>query len=143
MCQKALLIACRSIGEAYGTAGAFQELLETVPGLKATLDEKIQLDVDDDPNGENRKWAQVIPFFAFSPEVRKIIYTTNAIESLHSQVRKTIRNKGHFPSDDAAIKLIYLALRQIKAKWKQPPKEWHAAKSQLAIQFGERFTLEN
>lgn len=88
-----------------------------------------------------RKWEQVVPFFAFSPEVRKIIYTTNAIESLHSQVRKTIRNKGHFPSDEAATKLIYLSLRQIEAKWKRPPKEWHAAKSQLAIQFGERFTL--
>jgi putative transposase len=88
-----------------------------------------------------RNWEQVIPFFAFSAEVRKIIYTTNAIESLHSQVRKTIRNKGHFPNDDAAIKLIYLSLRQIEAKWKRPPKEWHAAKSQLAVQFGERFVL--
>ena len=85
-----------------------------------------------------RKWEQVIPFFAFSAEVRKNIYTTNAIESLHSQVRKTIRNKGHFPNDEAAIKLIYLSLMQIEAKWKRPPKEWHAAKSQLAIQFGER-----
>lgn len=55
---------------------------------------------------------------------------------------KTISNKGHFPSDDAAIRLIYLALRQIEAKWRRP-KQWHAAKSQLAIQFGERFTLEN
>ncbi len=62
-----------------------------------------------------------------------MLYTTNAIESLRSQVRKTIRNKGHFPSDDAAIKLIYLALRQIEAKWQRPPKEWHAAKSQLGI----------
>lgn len=86
-----------------------------------------------------RRWAEVIPFFAFSPEVRKIIYTTNAIESLHSQVRKTIRNKGHFPSDEAAAKLIYLALRNIAVKWKRPPKEWHTAKAQLAIQFGERF----
>jgi transposase-like protein len=59
------------------------------------------------------------------------------------QVRKTIRNKGHFPSDDAAIKLIYLSLRQIEAKWKRPPREWQAAKARLAIQFGERFTLEN
>lgn len=90
-----------------------------------------------------RKWEEVIPFFAFSPAVRKIIYTTNAIESLHSQVRKTIRNKGHFPSDEAAIKLIYLSLKQIQAKWKHPPREWHAAKSQLAIQFGERFILSN
>jgi len=89
-----------------------------------------------------RNWDEVIPFFAFSPEVRKIIYTTNAIESLHSQVRKAIRNKGHFPSDQAATKLIYLALRAIEAKWKRPPKEWHAAKTQLAIQFRERFTID-
>jgi putative transposase len=88
-----------------------------------------------------RNWEQIIPFFAFSPEVRRIIYTTNAIESLHSQVRKTIRNKGHFPSDKAATKLIYLSLRQIEAKWKKPPPAWHAAKAQLAIAFGERFDL--
>lgn len=86
-----------------------------------------------------RRRADVIPFFAFSPEVRKIICTTNAIESLHSQVRKAIRNKGHFPSDEAASKLIYLALRHIEAKWQRPPKEWHAAKAQFAIQFGDRF----
>lgn len=53
-----------------------------------------------------------------------------------------VRNKGYFPSDDAAIKLIYLALRQIEAKWQRPPREWQAAKAQLTIQFGERFTLE-
>jgi len=81
------------------------------------------------------------PVFAFSAEVRKIIYTTNAIESLHSQVRKAIRNKGHFPSDEAATKLIYLALQKIEAKWKRPPPEWHAAKAQLAIQFGERLII--
>ena len=86
-----------------------------------------------------RRWAEVIPFFAFSSEVRRIIYTTNAIESLHSQVRKAIRNKGHFPSDEAATKLIYLALRNIAAKWKRAPREWHTARAQLAIQFGERF----
>ena len=88
-----------------------------------------------------RRWEEVIPFFAFSPEVRKILYTTNASESLHSQVRKAIRNKGHFPSDEAATKLIYLALRNITAKWKNPPKEWHAAKAQFAIQFKDRFAL--
>ena len=76
----------------------------------------------------HRKWEEVAPFFAFSAEVHKIIYTTNAIESLHSQVRKTIRNKGHFPSDYAATKLIYLSPRQIEEKWKRLPKEWHAAK---------------
>ena len=90
----------------------------------------------------HRRWSEVIPFFAFSPEVRRIIYTTNAIESLNSQVRKAVRNKGHFPSDEAAIKLIYLALRNVQAKWKRPDVQWHAAKAQFAVQFGDRFTLE-
>jgi putative transposase len=90
-----------------------------------------------------RRWAEVIPFFAFAPEVRKILYTTNAIESLHSQVRKAIRNKGHFPSDEAATKLMFLALRNITAKWKRPPPQWHAAKAQLAIQFGSRFEMNH
>jgi transposase-like protein len=60
-----------------------------------------------------RNWEQVIPFFAFAPEVRKIIYTTNAIESLDSQVRKSIRNKGRFSSDESVLKLIWLLLRYI------------------------------
>ena len=75
-----------------------------------------------------RHWAEITPFFAFSAKVRKLIYTTNAIESLHSGVRKTIRNKGHFPNDEAATKLIYLALRNLRVKWKNPPIAWAAAK---------------
>lgn len=90
-----------------------------------------------------RHWEQVIPFFAFAPEVRRIIYTTNAIESLHSGIRKTIRNKGHFPNDEAASKLIYLALRNLTVKWKNPPIAWAKAKAQFAIQFGERFKLDD
>ena len=90
-----------------------------------------------------RNWEHVIPFFAFAAPVRKIIYTTNAIESLHSGVRKSIRNKGHFPSDEAATKLIWLALHNITTKWKNPPIAWAAAKAQFAIQFGERFTLDD
>lgn len=90
-----------------------------------------------------RNWGHVIPFFAFASPVRKIIYTTNAIESLHSGVRKSIRNKGHFPSDEAATKLIWLALRNLTAKWKNPPIAWSAAKGQFAIQFGERFRLDD
>lgn len=86
-----------------------------------------------------RHWPAVIPFFAFSAEVRKIIYTINAIESLHASVRKALRNKGHFPSDRAATKLICLALRNIAENWKNPPISWHAAEAQLAIQFGDRF----
>lgn len=88
-----------------------------------------------------RNWEQVIPFFAFPVAVRRIIYTTNAIESLHSQIRKTIRGRGHFPNDEAATKLIWLALRNITAKWKNPPIAWHAAKAQFAIQFEERFVV--
>ena len=90
-----------------------------------------------------RHWEHIIPFFAFAAPVRKIIYTTNAIESLHSSVRKTIRNKGHFPNDEAATKLIWLALRYITAKWKNPPIAWAHAKAQFAIQFADRFNLRN
>ncbi|HEX7370920.1 MAG TPA: IS256 family transposase [Rhodanobacteraceae bacterium] len=90
-----------------------------------------------------RSWEHVTPFFAFATDIRRMIYTTNAIESLNSQVRKAIRNKGHFPNDEAATKLMWLALRQIEAKWKLPPIYWHAAKAQLAIQFEDRFVLGN
>jgi putative transposase len=83
----------------------------------------------------------VIPFFAFPAAVRRIIYTTNAIESLHSQVRKAVRGRGHFPNDEAATKLIWLALRNITAKWNRPPIAWHAAKAQFAIQFEDRFVM--
>ena len=86
-----------------------------------------------------RVWEQVIPFFAYPKEIRKIIYTTNAIESLHMQLRKVLKNRGHFPSDEAATKLIYLALRDITKKWKNPPVTWKLAATQLAIRFGQRF----
>ena len=86
-----------------------------------------------------RAWEQVIPFFVYPAEVRKIIYTTNAIESLNMQLRKIIKTRGHFPSDEAATKLMYLALRNITARWKSPPLSWKAAANQFAIQFGPRF----
>jgi putative transposase len=86
-----------------------------------------------------RAWEQVIPFFAYPAEVRKIIYTTNAIESLNMQLRKVLKTRGHFPSDEAATKLMYLALRNITAKWTLPPQGWKAAANQFAIQFGARF----
>src|ERR1700674_2617984 len=65
-----------------------------------------------------RNWEQVTPFFAFAPELRKILYTTNAIESLNAQVRKAVRVRGHFPSEEAATKLIWLVLRNVQARWK-------------------------
>jgi transposase-like protein len=86
-----------------------------------------------------RAWEQVIPFFVYPAAVRKIIYTTNAIESLNMQLRKIIKNRGHFPSDEAATKLLYLALRDIHTKWKSTPLNWKAAANQFAIQFGSRF----
>lgn len=87
-----------------------------------------------------RQWQQVIPFFAYPPEVRTVIYTTNAIESLHMQLRKIVKNRGHFPSDDAATKLLFLALRNIEKDWKMPARTWKQAVNQFAIMYGERFT---
>src|SRR6266853_3780464 len=86
-----------------------------------------------------RVWNEVVPFFGYTLEIRKMIYTTNAIESLHMQVRKVIKNRGHFPSDEAATKLIYLALRDIVKKWQKAPINWTSASAQFAIQFGTRF----
>ncbi len=87
-----------------------------------------------------RAWDRVIPFFAFPPAVRRIIYTTNAIESVHAWLRKIIKTRGHFPSDDAASKLIWLALRNITADWGRAAKEWREAMNQFAIAYGDRFT---
>jgi transposase-like protein len=87
-----------------------------------------------------RAWDRVIPFFAFPPAVRRLIYTTNAIESLHSQLRKIIKTRGHFPSDDAATKLIWLALRNIMSERGRSIREWREAMNQFAIAYGDRFT---
>ena len=86
-----------------------------------------------------RNWDHVIPFFAFPEAVRRMIYTTNAIESLNAKIRRAVRTRGHFPSDDAATKLLYLVLNHAAQAWKRPPREWTEAKTQFAIIFGERF----
>lgn len=86
-----------------------------------------------------RNWNLVIPFFAFPEGVRRIIYTTNSIEALNSKLRRAVRARGHFPNDDAATKLLYLALNRAAAEWKRAPREWYEAKTQFAIMFGERF----
>jgi transposase-like protein len=85
-----------------------------------------------------RHWERVTPFFAYPPEVRRVLYTTNAIESLNMRLRKIIKNRGHFPSDEAATKLLYLALRNIMGVWARPTREWKAALAQFAILFPER-----
>jgi transposase-like protein len=87
-----------------------------------------------------RAWAQVIPFFAFPPAVRRVIYTTNAIESLHMRLRKIIKTRGHFPTDDAALKLLWLALQNTFANTTRSVREWHEAMNQFAIFYGDRFT---
>ena len=87
----------------------------------------------------HRNWELVIPFFAFPEGVRRIIYTTNAIEALNSKLRRAVRTRGHFPSDDAATKLLYLVLNHAVADWKRPPREWADAKTQFAVMFKERF----
>jgi len=86
-----------------------------------------------------RAWAHVIPFFAFPPEIRRVIYTTNALESLNARVRKIIKTRGHFPNDDAATKLIWLALRNISAAWSRSSPAWRPAMNQFAILYADRF----
>ena len=85
------------------------------------------------------KWALVTPFLTFSEPIRKVLYTTNAIESLNAAVRRTVRSRGHFTSERAAFKLIYMTLREATAKWKGPLACWNAAQREFAIHFGERF----
>jgi putative transposase len=88
-----------------------------------------------------RNWSEVIPFFAFPDDVRRIIYTTNAIESLNAKLRRAVRTRGHFPTDEAALKLLFLVLNLVAKEWKMPPREWVMAKAQFAILFDDRFTL--
>lgn len=86
-----------------------------------------------------RAWDKVIPFFAFPPPIRRIIYTTNAIESINARLRKIVKTRGHFPSDDAATKLLWLALRNITADWGRAARDWKEAMNQFAILYEDRF----
>src|ERR1039457_282684 len=85
-----------------------------------------------------RNWAQVIPFFAYPADIRKVIYTTNAIESLNMSLRKVTKNRGSFPNDEAMLKLLYLALRNIAKKWTRPIMNWKAAMNRFSILFEGR-----
>jgi putative transposase len=88
-----------------------------------------------------RAWTHVIPFFAFPPDVRKVLYTTNALESVHARLRKILKVRGHFPTDEAATKLLWLALRNITATWGKEANFWRQARNQFAIVYGDRFTV--
>ena len=87
-----------------------------------------------------RAWGEVVPFYAFPAEVRRLLYTTNAIEALNAKLRRAVRARGHFPTDEAAMKLLFLVLNRTEREWRMPPREWAMAKAQFAVLFGERFT---
>ncbi len=87
-----------------------------------------------------RAWSEVVPFYAFPADVRRILYTTNAIEALNAKLRRAVRARGHFPTDEAAMKLLFLVLNRSEKEWKMGPREWVMAKAQFAVIFGERFT---
>ena len=84
-------------------------------------------------------WQRIIPFFAFPAEIRKAIYTTNAIESMNMTLRKVIKNHRAFPSDESALKVVYLAIQNIAKKWTMPIRDWKPALNRFAIEFGDRF----
>jgi putative transposase len=90
--------------------------------------------------GWRRAWGEVVPFYAFPGDVRRLLYTTNAIEALNSKLRRAVRARGHFPTDEAAMKLLFLVLNRAEKEWRMPPREWAMAKAQFAVLFGERFT---
>ena len=91
--------------------------------------------------GWRRNWERIVPFLAYPQEIRKVIYTTNAIESVNRGLRKIIKNRGSFPNDEAALKLLYLALGNISQKWTKPIKEWKAALNRFAIVFEGRLPI--
>jgi len=91
-------------------------------------------------------WAEFVPFLAYSPEIRKVIYSTNAIESLHARFRRSVRARGHFPNEQAAVKCLYLTVRSLdptgrgRARWVT---RWKAALNAFAITFEDRIDLNN
>jgi putative transposase len=87
-----------------------------------------------------RAWPAVIPFFAFPSDIRRVIYTTNALESVHARLRKIIKPRGHVPTEEAATKFIWLALRNITAGCWKAATCWHRAMNQFAILYEDRFT---
>ena len=83
-------------------------------------------------------WARITPFFGYPPEIRKMICTTNAIESVNMSLRKVTKSRGSFPNDEAVMKLFYLALQNISQKWTMPLRDWKPALNRLTIQFEEK-----
>jgi len=131
--RKLLAVAIRPI---YTAANAEAALAELDAFEQGTWGQKFPTVVA----AWRRAWSHVMPFFAFPPQIRRVIYTTNAIESVNARLRKIIKTRGHFPSDDAAAKLIWLALRNITAEWGRAAHNWKEAMNQFAILYEDRFT---
>ena len=87
----------------------------------------------------DKNWSELTTFFEYPQEIRKIIYTTNAVESYHRMVRKFTKSKAIFPTDDSIRKIIYMSVKEISKKWTMPVRDWGLAYSQLAIFFEDRF----
>ena len=94
------------------------------------------------PAAWRRAWTHVVPFFAFPPAIRRILYTTNALENVHRPLRKVSKTRGHFPNDEAATKLLWLALRNITVHWIKPSLGWAAAVNHFEILYSDRFIRE-
>jgi putative transposase len=88
-----------------------------------------------------RNWERIVPFLAYPQEIRRVIYTTNTIESVNRGLRKNIKNRGSFPTDEAALKLLFLAIQNISQKWNRPIKEWRAELNRFAIVFEGRLPI--
>ena len=88
-----------------------------------------------------RHWERITPFFAYPADIRKVMYTTNAVESLNMSLRKIIKMRGSFPNDEAALKLLYLALRNVVKKWTMPIPNWNAALNRFSILWPHRMPV--
>jgi putative transposase len=133
--RKAVMPALRAIYRARNAEAGLKALEDFEAGLWGQRYPAIAL-------SWRRNWEHVIPFFAYPEGVRRIIYTTNAIEALNAKLRRAVRTRGHFPNDDAAMKLLYLVLNKAAEEWKRPPREWCQAKTQFAVVFGDRFVSQ-
>ena len=117
------------------------ETMEMAEARLTDFEEKWDVKYPPISRSRRRNWERIIPFCSYPPEIRKVIYTTNAIESLNMTLRKIIKNRGHFPNDEAAAKLLYLALKNVSKRWKMPIREWTKARNQFAIIFENRLPI--
>jgi len=131
--RKQLAAALKEIYRATTVEQAEQALIE----LEKTWDERYPMV----SKSWRTNWSRITPFFAYPEEIRRVIYTTNAIESLNNSLRKVTRNRNSFPNDEAAIKLLYMALKNIAKKWTMPLKGWPQAINQFSIRFGDRLLI--